>query len=461
MTEWIYTMVAAHVFLKSDIVGQISRCTFDVHAQDIMGILIVGGSLTMLRPGGMLDLEYLATVFRNKQITYIQAVPSLLRALFSFLTETNRQTHVTSLRSLGTSGEFFQKQKLFSLFIDIHSVGEPCSVQLITLLESCITDKCQIYNLYGPAETIVCTYHHIDPRTDIRTIPIGIPMPSYHCLIVDEFGQNVIVEQEGELLMSGVGVFAGYLGRDDLTAKGLTQINGEVFYRTGDVVRMNDDGIIHYLGRKDHQVKVHGQRIELAEIEQCLLSTSISACAVTKWGDDHLVAYVQSSNVTEEELRQHCQSRLPSHMIPSLFIIMEKLPLNANGKIDRKSLPTPDFSHTSLSHLPNDMHSLSPRDEIESTIHEIWCEILQHNFISINTNIFTIGGHSLLLMQLVHRYKTNFTLQSSTLSLMDLFQHPTIAGHAEFIRQNLDARQNVEKNNAWFPLHIVQGKVNF
>lgn len=105
MTEWIYTMVVPNVFLKTDIVGQISRCTFDVHAQDIMGILIVGGSLTMLRPGGMLDLEYLATVFRKKQITYIQAVPSLLRALFSFLTETNQQTNVTSLRSLGTSGK--------------------------------------------------------------------------------------------------------------------------------------------------------------------------------------------------------------------------------------------------------------------------------------------------------------------------------------------------------------------
>ena len=105
MTEWIYTMVAADVFVKNDIVGQISRCTFDVHAQDIMGILIVGGSLIMLRPGGILDLEYLATVFRKKQITYIQAVPSLLRALFSFLTETNGHTDVQSLRSLGTSGE--------------------------------------------------------------------------------------------------------------------------------------------------------------------------------------------------------------------------------------------------------------------------------------------------------------------------------------------------------------------
>ena len=105
MTEWIYTMAAADVFLKNDNVGQISRCTFDVHAQDILGILIVGGSLIMLRPGGIINLEYLASVFRTKQITYIQAVPSLLRALFIYITGTNSTTDVRSLRSLGTSGE--------------------------------------------------------------------------------------------------------------------------------------------------------------------------------------------------------------------------------------------------------------------------------------------------------------------------------------------------------------------
>ena len=340
-----------------------------------------------------------------------------------------------------------------------YSIGEPCSVQLITLLESCITEQCQIYNLYGPAETIVCTYHHINPLIDTKTIPIGIPMPTYHCLIVDEFSQNVILEQEGELLMSGVGVFAGYLGRDDLTVKGITTINGEIFYRTGDVVRMNNDGIIHYLGRKDHQVKLHGQRIELAEIEQCLLTTSISACAVTKWGEDHLVAYVQSSTINQEQLRQHCQSHLPPHMIPSLFIIMDKLPLNANGKIDRKSLPIPDFSQDASLHLQNDMQALSPRDEIEKIIHEIWCEILQHNSISVNTNIFTIGGHSLLLMQLFHRYKTNFPLQPNNLSLVDLFQRPTIGDHAELIRESLDTTQNINNNNAWHPLHLVQGTI--
>lgn len=113
MTEWIYTMAAANVFIKHDNVGQISRCTFDVHAQDIMGILIVGGSLIMLRPGGIINLEYLASVFREKQITYIQAVPSLLRALYTYLTGTNNSICVKSLRSLGTSGEYLSNRIYF------------------------------------------------------------------------------------------------------------------------------------------------------------------------------------------------------------------------------------------------------------------------------------------------------------------------------------------------------------
>src|SRR5205085_11547665 len=105
--------------------------------------------------------------------------------------------------------------------------------------------------------------------------------------------------KEGELLVGGIGVFAGYLRRDDLTAKALIDIDGEIFYRTGDLVRIDHNGLLHYLGRKDHQIKLHGQRIELGEIEQCLLDTSISACVVIKWDDDHLVAYVQSSDINE------------------------------------------------------------------------------------------------------------------------------------------------------------------
>ncbi|CAF1428757.1 unnamed protein product, partial [Rotaria sordida] len=137
------------------------------------------------------------------------------------------------------------------------------------------------------------------------------------CLSLVPYSIKIETDEIGELLVGGVGVFAGYLGRDDLTAKALVKINELMYYRTGDLVRMDSSGVIHYIGRKDYQVKLHGQRIEVGEIERCLLDTHIATCIVVKWGNDHLVAYVQGSDINEDDLRNHCRSRLPPFMIPS------------------------------------------------------------------------------------------------------------------------------------------------
>jgi aryl carrier-like protein len=330
-------------------------------------------------------------------------------------------------------------------------------VKLAHLIMSNVTEKCSVWNLYGPAEaTIGCTLYLVETIHNLQDIPMGKPIRNYLCKVRDEFAQDVIIDQEGELFVGGIGVFAGYFGRDDLTEKALVDINGEIFYRTGDLVRMDNNGLLHYVGRKDFQIKLHGQRIELGEIEQCLFNTSISACVVIKWGDDHLVAYVQSSNIDEKHLREHCQSHLPSHMIPSIFILLDKLPLNANGKIDRKLLPPPHFSQLSSTQLRTAIGLLLPKNKIEVTVHHIWCEIFQQNQISIDTNIFTIGGHSLLIMQLSHRYKTEFRLKTNTLSIADLFQHPTIADHAQLIQQAVNNTQNVDDYH-WSSLHLIQG----
>lgn len=295
---------------------------------------------------------------------------------------------------------------------------------------------CTISNLYGPAETIICTYHYIDPTRDTNAIPIGLMMPNYRCLLLDDFFQHVPIGQEGQLFVGGVGVFAGYLEQDDLTAKVLVDVNGEIFYRAGDLVRMDNDGRLQYLGRQDHQVKLHGQRIELDEIERCLLNTSISACVVIKWGEDHLVAYIQSTNITEDQLQRHCESHLPPHMIPSKFIILEQLPLNPNGKIDRKRLPVPNFS--TYSTASNTHHHTEPNDELERHIHSLWCQILSHTQIPTNSSFFHIGGHSLLLVQLYHNYKMTFNLNMSSLSIAKFSQHPTITDHARLLREASD-----------------------
>ena len=204
-------------------------------------------------------------------------------------------------------------------------------------------DSVAFYNLYGPAEcTLTSVYHRVtmDEITQ-RKIPIGHPFPNMQAQVLDEFFQPVVPGVVGELFLGGVQRFPGYFAQDDLTKEALF---GSL-YRTGDLVRLDSKGLLHYIGRKDYQVKLHGQRIEVVEIERCLFDVSsyVTACVVIKWGDDHLVAYVQSSHISEEQLREYCRSRLSSFMVPSIFIVLEQFPLNANGKLDRKRLPMPNF----------------------------------------------------------------------------------------------------------------------
>ncbi|CAF3924800.1 unnamed protein product, partial [Adineta steineri] len=438
--DCINSLAYINSFNKDDTVVQMTRCSFDIHVQEILGTLLVGGTLIMLHPGGTIDFDYLSEVLKNKQITYLHTVPSLLYSFFSFIEQKNIINTVKHLRSLCSS-------------------GEPFSVPLINLIVKIGIANCVVWNLYGPAETTIdCTFHRVSVTKNKESIPIGIPLSNYRYMIINQFLQSSTTDQEGELFMGGVGVFAGYLGRDDLTAKVLLEIDGDVFYRTGDLVRIDNNDLLYYQGRKDHQIKVHGQRIELGEIERCLLNTTfISACIVMKWNDDYLVAYVQSSDVNEQELREHCQSHLSPHMIPSMFIILDKLPLNPNGKIDRKLLPSPHFSST---HLANGLELALPTNDIEATIHRIWCEIFKQNQISTDTNIFTIGGHSLLVMQLFHRYKIEFHLETNTLSITDLFQHPTIIHHAQLIQQSINTIHTMN-NSPWSSLHLIQARASF
>jgi acetyltransferase-like isoleucine patch superfamily enzyme len=291
-----------------------------------------------------------------------------------------------------------------------------------------VTDECRIWNSYGPAETTIsCTLYLLDRNDILDDIPLDKPIVNYHCMIKDEFLENVIMNQEGELYVGGIGVFAGYLGRDDLTEKALIEIDGETFYRTGDLVRMDENGILHYQGRKDHQVKLHGQRIELGEIERCLLDTSISVCVVVKWGDDHLVAYVQNSDMNEKELREHCQNHLPPHMVPSIFMVLEKLPLNANGKIDRKSLPTPQFQILSEA----DETDLSPLTALEEHLRRIFSEIFHNESPNVTMSFGQMGGTSLDAIRAIWR------IRQEVYDKMDaalLFANPSIRELAHAIQ---------------------------
>ncbi|CAF1524215.1 unnamed protein product, partial [Adineta steineri] len=373
-TEFMHSFVNIDVVTKSDIVIQMARCSFDNHLLSLVGTLFIGSTLVMLRPEGNMDLEYLARVLDQKQITVMHAVPSLLNSFFEFLSISKRTSAVKCLRSL-CSG------------------GEAVNAKQVNLFHNLVGEQCRIRNHYGPAEiTINCACYLIDLSKSQASISIGRLLPNYQCLILDEFSQFVCIGHEGELLVSGVGIFAGYFNRDDLTAKAVININEVMYYKTGDLVRMDTEGFLYYVHRKDYQVKLHGQRIELDEIEQCLLQTSISACVVMKWNDDHLVAYVQSTHIDEKQLRGHCQSHLPPHMIPSLFVVLNKLPLNANGKIDRKLLPPPDF----LSSGPGyNYDNNEPSTTLEQQLQKIFSQVFHIESPPIDVPFGQLGGTSL------------------------------------------------------------------
>ncbi|CAF1398930.1 unnamed protein product [Adineta steineri] len=434
-TEFMCSLVYGDVVNESDTVLQLARCSFDVHVQDIMGSFMIGSSLIMLHPRGIMDFNYLSGVFKDKNITCITTVPTIINSFFTFLQQQNHQNVAQYLRS-------------------ICSGGEPCSLKLINLMSNTVIHTCRLWNMYGPAETTIdCTFHLLDDKMEPESFPIGRPLSNYQNLVLDQVSQRVSINQEAELFVEGAGVFAGYLGRDDLTAKALVEIDGQLFYRTGDLVRMDNNGLLHYQGRKDHQIKLHGQRIELGEIERCLLNIiSISVCVVMKWKDDYLAAYVQSFDINEEELREHCQSHLPPHMIPSIFIILEKLPLNQNGKIDRKQLPSPDFSSSTL--VSSDKSDI-PLNQFEERINTIWCQVLHsnQNHISRTTSFFSVGGHSLRFIELYYRYQALFSFDAYTLSISLFLQQPTIFQHAQLLQA---LPSNDMQTTRWQLLHTNQ-----
>ncbi|CAF3295961.1 unnamed protein product [Rotaria sp. Silwood2] len=405
---------------------------------EILGALMLGATLVMLHPKGNMDLMYIASILIDKQISFMFAVPTSINSLCDLIDEV-QLPHFYAMRSLCAGGDIV-------------------AAKLTKRIRSIVTSNCLIWNGYGPAETtIFCTCHRIDLMKGKGIVPIGQPLPNYRCLIHDEFGQQVIIGQQGELLIGGVGVFAGYLGRDELTATVLVEIEDETYYKTGDLVRMDSNGLIYYIGRKDDQIKLHGQRIEAGEIEHCLLDAHIAACVVMKWGEDHLVAYVQGSCINEEDLRKHCRSRLPPFMIPSMFVVLDQLPLNTNGKVDRQCLPAPNCS--TLDTLKSNTVD-APQTEMEENVHAIWCEVLQctGKKISTNTGFFTIGGHSLLFIKLYHHYQSSFNFDNHTFSIAPFLQQATIAEHAKLLQKiNLVTA----KPKAWQSLHISEGNNSF
>jgi amino acid adenylation domain-containing protein len=319
--------------------------------------------------------------------------------------------------------------------------GEALSWELVDRISK-TNSTCEIINHYGPTETTVGSLtFKIKPHevpTQSLTVPIGKPIANTHVYILDPHLKLTPTGVAGELYIGGAGLAAGYLNQPIETAvhfipNPFSDERGGRLYRTGDLTRYLPDGNIEFLGRIDHQVKVRGFRVELAEIESVLLKHSqVRQAVVTAEpataDNQRLLGYVVASGsktVGVDALRTFLGQHLPDYMIPSTFIFLKAMPLTSNGKIDRASLPAPDESRPDLQRL-----FVAPRTAVERELAGIWAEFLKLDEVGVEDNFFELGGHSLLATQVVARMRKAFNCE---IRLRSLFELPTIAQLAEQI----------------------------
>ncbi|WP_434295735.1 condensation domain-containing protein, partial [Clostridium botulinum] len=289
----------------------------------------------------------------------------------------------------------------------------------------------KLINLYGPTEATIDVSYFDCINDGKRVIPIGKPIDNTKLYILKN-NEPVPVGVSGELYIAGDGLARGYVKRIELTSQKFIDNPfepGTKMYKTGDLARWLPDGNIEFLGRIDNQVKIRGFRIELGEIENKLLQhENIKEAAVlvkeNKDSEKYICAYVVSEkNLEELDLKSHLKETLPEYMVPAYFVELEKMPLTANGKLNRRALPEPNLD-------ANLVEYEAPRNKVEETLAKIWSEILGIEKIGINDNFFDLGGHSLkatILMSKIHKEL------SREVPLKELFKSPTIKDLSKYI----------------------------
>ncbi|MEI9425798.1 amino acid adenylation domain-containing protein [Mesorhizobium sp. Cs1299R1N1] len=399
---------------------QFASCGFDASLFDFMLALSSGGQLCLAPPSASLPGAELVEFMHRERITAAGLTPTAWNSLPS-----------TDLPDLTV----------------IKSGGEPMPSSLIERWGQ----KRRIFNSYGPTETTVYSI-----RTQVeagRQKPaIGRPAINTKAYILDRYGNPAPVGAIGELYIGGVGVARGYINRDELTRE-LFQPNPfedkpkSMLYRTGDRVRYRSDGTIEFLGRKDGQIKIRGMRVELAEIEQCLMGhENVKACcvALTNGPDENegLIAYLvmqRESSEGTDELQTLLRAALPGYMIPSQFVFLPQLPTNRSGKIDRHALPHPRIvSKWKVASLPT--------GTFQKALAEIWKDVLKLDSVDIDDNFFDVGGHSMAVVQVQARIYDRLGIDCK---ILDVFEHPTIrtlAAHLAAIRAVPDAAEDSKKS---------------
>jgi len=262
------------------------------------------------------------------------------------------------------------------------------------------------------------------------TVLVGRPIDNTQIYILDRLQQPTPIGIPGEICIAGAGVARGYLNRPELTAERFIADpfqSGHRMYRSGDLGRFRDDGVIQCLGRLDHQVKLRGFRIELGEIESLLaqfpgLRQAVVDVRAASSGDKRLIGYLLLQNGAEVSLpdvRSFLKAKLPDYMVPSAFMVLEHLPISPNGKLNRSALPNPDDARPELAR-----EFVAPSTPVEQAIAEIFTEVLEVRTVGIHDDFFELGGHSLLATRVVTRLRDRFQIEMTP---RFLFESPTVA----------------------------------
>ncbi|HEX5748967.1 MAG TPA: amino acid adenylation domain-containing protein [Archangium sp.] len=409
---------ALGVFSREQLSGVLAATSlnFDLSVFELFAPLSRGGAVIVAE-----NALALPTLEARDEVTLVNTVPSAMAELV------RGQGVPTSVRT-------------------VNLAGEPLTGALARLIHE-LPHVEALYNLYGPTEdTTYSTFVRV-PRDSQREPTIGKPLAGTQGYVLDASMQLVPVGVPGELYLGGAGLARGYLYRPELAAERFvpnpfSSTPGERLYRTGDRVRYLPDGQLEYLGRIDNQVKVRGFRIELGEIETALrahpgVRDVVVVAREDSPGDKRLVAYLVAQpghTLVAMELRAFLKQSLPEYMVPSALMVLDKLPLNPNGKVDRKALPVPDQLQTSQEYV-------APRNETEQMLAQLWSEVLKAPRIGAHDNFFELGGHSLLATQLRSRIRTAFQVE---LPLRDLFEAPTVATLAGRLDAAIRSGQGVQ-----------------
>lgn len=416
----LWSMLEWPGFTTQDRILATTTLSFDISVVEMFLPLVAGGSVAIVSRQVAKDNVALVQAIDTFDVTYMQATPAMWRMMLE--------------------GDFTGRPNM--KFI---TAGEPLPRDLIDpMLKRCR----EVWNLYGPTETTVYSSGTRITSSQGRIL-IGTPIANTQVFVVDENDQLCPPETPGELLIAGDGVTLGYLKRDDLNAEKFIQFHGHRVYRTGDLAQLTEDGQIDHLGRIDNQIKFHGHRIELGEIDAALAMQPNVRRASTvlredQPGDKRLVGYLLSSEAdmpNVAEIRENLLKSLPDYMVPSVIVVVDEFPHTPSGKLDRNAFPPPSSRRPDIG-----TEFVAPKTEAELQLAKIWSGVLLIERIGIRDNFFEFGGNSIRATKAVALMKQQMV---TPVSVAEFFENPTIESILAYSENNAQSTgPRVESHSA-------------